>query len=375
MLSTRGSAAPEVERVYVRASELGRQVGDTPQLFTALWGLSYSHMSRAQIQTACEVGEELLGVARQLQDPMLLLEAHRTLVAPLTILGEFGLALTHAQHGLALYDPQQMRAHALRYGQDSGVTCRLFGAWCLWLLGYPDQARQWSEAALMDAQGLLHAFTLAQALLFSVIVHHVRREAAVVQEWAEALRVLCTEHKFAYYLAWGTVLQGSAWAAQGAWAEGLARIREGLAAWQAVGGRALWHWFHALLAEACGRAGQIEEGLRALSEALEAMQTTEDRLYEAEVYRLQGELLQQSAAQQGEVEEHLQQALAVARRQEAKSLELRAAMSLARLWQQHGKRAEARELLAPIYGWFTEGFDTADLQEARALLDALEEGP
>jgi predicted ATPase len=303
---------------------------------------------------------------------MLLLEAHRTLVLPLTILGEFGLALTHAQHGLALYDPQQMRAHALRYGQDSGVTCRGFGAWCLWLLGYPDQARQWSEAALTYAQGLQHAFTLAQALLFSVTVHHLRREAAMAQEQAEALRALCTEHRFAYYLAWGTVLQGSAWAAQGAWVEGSAQIREGLAAWRAVGGRALWHWFRALLAEACRQAGQIEEGLRALSEALEALQTTEDCLYEAEVYRLKGELLlQQSTAQQGEAEASFHQALTAARRQQAKSLELRAAMSLSRLWQQHGKRAEARELLAPIYGWFTEGFDTADLQAAKGLLEAL----
>jgi class 3 adenylate cyclase/predicted ATPase len=338
----------------------------------ALWGLSYSHMSRAQIQTACAVGEELLGVARQLQDPVLLLEAHRTLMLPLTILGEFGLALTHMQHGLALYDPQQMRAHALRYGQDSGVTCRVFGAWCLWLLGYPDQARQWSEAALTYAQRLLHAFTLAQALLGSVITHQLRREAAVVQEQAEALRALCTEHRFAYYLAWGTVLQGSAWAAQGEWVKGLAQIREGLAAWQAVGGRALWHWFRALLAEAYGRAGQVEEGLRALEEALEALQTTEDRIYEAEVYRLKGELLlQQSAEQQGEAEESLQQALEIARRQQAKSLELRAAMSLSRLWQRQGKQAEARTVLAPIYGWFTEGFDTADLQEAKALLDEL----
>jgi class 3 adenylate cyclase/predicted ATPase len=371
LLSTRGSAAPEVECVYVRASELGRQVGDTPQLFTALWGLSYSHMSRAQIQTACAVGEELLSVARQLQDPVLLLEAHRTLVLPLTILGEFGLALTHAQHGLALYDPQQMRAHALRYGQDSGITCRLFGAWCLWLLGYPDQARQWSEAALTDAQRLLHAFTLAQALLFSVVVHHLRRETAVVQERAEVLRALCTEHNFAYYLAWGTVLQGSAWAAQGAWAEGLTQIHEGLAAWRTVGGRALWHWFRALLAEAYGRAGQVEEGQRALSEALETLQTTEDRLYEAEVYRLKGELLQQAAAQQAEAEEHLQQALAVGRRQQAKSLELRAATSLARLWQSQGKRQEAYDLLAPVYDWFTEGFDTADLQEAKRVLGDL----
>jgi predicted ATPase len=372
LLSTRGSASPEVERVYVRAGELGRQVGDAPQLFAALWGLSYSHMSRAQLQTACEVGEELLGVARQLQDPVLLLEAHRTLVLPLTILGEFGLALTHAQHGLALYDPQQMRAHALRYGQDSGVSCRLFGAWCLWLLGYPDQARQWSEAALTDAQRLMHAFTLAQALLFAVIVHHLRREAAVVQERFEALRALCAEHRFAYYLAWGIVLQGSAWAAQGEWVKGLAQIREGLATWRAAGGRALWHWFRVLLAEACGRAGQVEEGLGTLNEALEALQTTEDRLYESEVYRLKGELLQQSAEHQGEAEENLRQALDFARRQQAKSLELRAAMSLARLWQRQGKRAAAHALLAPIYGWFTEGFDTADLQEAKALLDALE---
>jgi predicted ATPase len=161
-------------------------------------------------------------------------------------------------------------------------------------------------------------------------------------------------------------------AAQGQWADGVAQIREGLAALRAKESRVLWSWFLVLLAEACGRAGQVEEGLRALDEALEVMQTTEERVYEAEVYRLQGELLlQQSTAQQGEAEASFHQALTVARRQEAKSLELRAAASLARLWQQQGKHAEARELLAPIYGWFTEGFDTADLQEARALLEAL----
>ena len=265
-----------------------------------------------------------------------------------------------------------MRLHALRYGQDSGFSCRLFGALCLWLLGYPDQARQWTEAALTHAQGLRHAFTLNQALLFSALLHQLRREAAVAQDRAEAQVALCTEHGFAAYLAWGTVLRGWALAAQGQWAEGLGQIRQGLAAWRAMGMRASLPWFLALLAEACGKAGQIEEGLRALDEALEAMQTTEDRVYEAEVYRLKGVLLlQQSAAQQGEAEESLQQALAVARRQQAKSFELRAAMSLSRLWQQQGKRAEARELLGEVYGWFTEGFDTADLQEARALLEEL----
>jgi predicted ATPase/class 3 adenylate cyclase len=372
LINTRGPAALEVERVYVRACELCRQVGDTRQLFPALWGLWYMHLAGAKLQRACELGEELLGLARQLQDPMLSLEAHRALGNTLFWRGESGLAHTHAQHGLALYDPQQMRAHALRYGQDSGVACRLFGALCLWLLGYPDQARQWNEAALTQAQGLLHAYTLAQALLFSTILHQWCREAAVAQERAEAQRALCTEHGFAQYLAWSTVLRGSALAAQGQWAEGLAQMRQGLAAYRATGARSLGHWFHALLAEACGRAGQIEEGLRALAEALKALQTTEDRFYEAEVYRLKGELvLQQSAAQQGEAEESFLQALTVARRQQAKSWELRAAMSLSRLWEQQDKRAEARQALAEVYGWFTEGFDTADLQEARALLDAL----
>jgi hypothetical protein len=178
--------------------------------------------------------------------------------------GELGLAHTHAQHGLTLYDPQQMRAHALRYGQDSGIACRLIGALCLWMLGYPDQARQWNEVALTQAQGLLHAFTLAQTLLFSTILHQWRREASTAQERAEALLALCTEYGFALYLAWGRVLRGSVLTAQGAWAEGLTQTREGLAAWRTRGVGLFWSWFHALLAEACGRAGQVEEGLRTL---------------------------------------------------------------------------------------------------------------
>ena len=156
-------------------------------------------------------------------------------------------------------------------------------------------------------------------------------------------------------------------------AEGLAQMREAFAAWRAIGAGVASPWFLALLAEACGKAGQIDEGLRTLDEALAVVQNNEEHLYEAEVYRLKGELLlQQSVEHQGEAEEGLQQALDVARRQQAKSLELRAAMSLARLWQRQGKCDAARELLAPIYGWFTEGFDTADLQEAKALLDALD---
>jgi class 3 adenylate cyclase/predicted ATPase len=373
LMTTKGFIIPEVEHVYARARVLCQQVGDARQLFRVLWGLWglwYLHHAPGQFQRACEVGEELLGVARQLQEPELFVVAHRTLGNSSFWLGELGLAHTHIQHALALYDPQQMRDHAVRYGQDSGVGCRGLGAMNLWLLGYPDQARQWSEVALTQAQGLHHVFTLQQALVFSAILHQLRREAAVALERAETQRALCTEHGFADYLRWGTVLWGSALAAQGAWAEGLAQMREGLAALQPRGGPRLL--FLGLLVEACERAGQVEEGLRALHEAQEVMQTSDERLYAAEVYRLQGELLlQQPAAQQGEAEEYFHQALTVARRQQAKSLELRAAMSLSRLWQQQVKRTEAYELLAPIYGWFTEGFDTADLQEARALLEAL----
>jgi len=330
------------------------------------------HLTRGQLQQARTRGEELLSVAQQQHDPLLRLEAHRALGNTLIWLGELDLALTHDTHVLALYDPQQHRAHALRWGQDSGIACRSGGAVLLWLLGYPDQARQWSDDALGWARALAHPFTLQQSLLFSTILQQGLGQTAVAQEHLEAQLALCTEQGFALYLAWGTVFRGSTLAAQGQWAEGIAQIRAGMATLWAMGMRTARSWCLALLAEACGRAGQVEEGLRTLEEALEVLQSTEDRFYAAEVYRLKGELLlQQARPDEAQAETCLQQALAVARRQQAKSLELRAAMSLARLSQRQGQRAAARELLAPVYGWFTEGFDTADLQEARALLEEL----
>jgi class 3 adenylate cyclase len=201
LMNTKGFEAPEVLHAYARAHELCQQVGDAQQLFSALWGLFYVIMVRGEMQRAREVGEELLGVARRLQDPGLLVVAHRAQVQALFWRGELGPAHTHAQQALALYDPQQMRAHAVRYGQDPGVYCRLVGAVTLWLLGYPDQGRQWSETALTQAQGLRHAYTLQQALCFSALLHLLRREAGVALERAEAQRALCTEQGFASYLA------------------------------------------------------------------------------------------------------------------------------------------------------------------------------
>jgi predicted ATPase len=228
------------------------------------------------------------------------------------------------------------------------------------------------EETLVLARGLGHPFTLAQMLFWSALLYQLRREPQVALAQVEEALALCTEQGFGLYLTFGMVLRGWALAAQGQWAEGIAQIREGFAAFRATGAGVFWPWFLALLADACSQAGQIDEGQPASEEALEALQTHEDRIYEAEVYRLKGELLLQgAAAHQEEAEEHLQQALTTARRQQAKSLELRVATSLARLWQRQGKCAEAHQLLAEIYDWFTEGFDTADLQEAKALLEEL----
>jgi predicted ATPase len=326
-------------------------------------------MAGGQLQRAWELGEEFLGLARLQHDPLLLVEGHRMLGNTALWQGELVQAHTHVTDALALYDPEQHRAHAVRYGSDSGVFCGVLEALTRWLLGSPDQAVQGMQETLALARRLTHPFSLVQALHFSALLHQLRREPQAAQAQAEAELALCQEQGITHYYAWGLLPRGWALAEQGQVAEGIAQIRQGFAGWQATGAGTVWPWFLAVLAETYGKAGQSDEGLHTLEAALEAVQTKEERLYEAEVYRLKGALLlQQSAAQQTEAEACFQQALTVARRQQAKAWELRAALSLSRLWHQQGRRAEASALLAPIYGWFTEGFDTADLQEAKALL-------
>jgi adenylate cyclase len=240
------------------------------------------------------------------------------------------------------------------------------------LHGYPDQALTRSHEALALARELSYPFILAVALYYAAMLHQFRRERQAVHERAEAAIVLCQEQGFAYYAAWATILQGWVLSEEGQEAEGMTQMRQGLAALRATGGELRAPYYLTLLAEAHGNGGRAAEGLRVLAEAHTLVEEHEERWWEAEVHRLRGVLLlRQTVAQPEEAETWLRRALDVARRQEAKSLELRAATSLARLWQQQGKRADAHQLLAEVYGWFTEGFDTADLQEARALLEAL----
>ena len=252
------------------------------------------------------------------------------------------------------------------------MTCAIFAALALWALGYPDQAQQHVQVALTTAQALLDPVNQAFALCFAALLYQFRRDVAATHEWAKTAVGLSTAQGFAHFLALGTIYQGWALARQGPAGEGLAHIRQGLTAYGATGATLERPYSLALLAEGYVNVGEIEAGLTALDEALTLVDERGARWCEAELLRLKGELLlARPAAQHAAVEACFQQAVTVAHRQHAKSWELRAAMSLSRLWQQQGKRAEAHALLAPIYGWFTEGFDTADLQEAKVLLEAL----
>jgi class 3 adenylate cyclase/predicted ATPase len=372
LMAVKGFASLDTERAYARARELCQQVGETPQLFPVLCGLFRFHTLRAELQTTRELAEQLFSIAQRAQDPELLLEAHRVLGSSMLWLGELATARAHSEQGVALYDPQQHRSHVFLYGHDPGVGCQSFAALSIWMLGYPDQALQSIREALTLAKELAHPFSLAFTLAWAATVHQFRRELQAVQERAEALIALSTEQAFPFWLAFGTILRGWALTTQGAGAEGIAQIRQGLVAYRATESELHRPYFLGLLAEAHGKVGQIEEGLTVLNEALDTVNKTEERNWEAELHRRRGELLLMQQGQKvGEAEECFLKALDTARRQQAKSLELRAAMSLSRLWQQQGKQEEAYQLLAEIYGWFTEGFDTADLKEAKVLSEKL----
>lgn len=398
LVMTKGYMAPEVENIYARARELCQQEGETLQLFRVLRGLWTFHTTRAELQTARELGKQLLSLAQNAQDPAFLLEACYTLGASLFRLGEFTAARSYLEQGIDFYDPQQHRSRA---GSDPDVLCLLHLAWTLWLLGYPDQALHRSHQALTLAQELFHPFSLAFALDFAAEIHRLRREGQAAQKRAEAAITLSTERGFTVWLAAGTILRGWALAEQGQEEEGITQMHQGLTTCRVTGIESGQAHYLAMLAEAYGKVEQTEEGLTLLTEALAFVDKTGERESEAELYRLKGTLTLQSqtsleqvsnkskASQdksenpnpqpltpstqaEAEAEACFQKALAIARQQQAKSLELRAATSLARLWQSQGKRAEAHTLLSEIYNWFTEGFDTKDLQEAKELLDELQ---
>jgi predicted ATPase len=373
----KGFADPEVDSVLARAWELCQQMGEAPQLFQVMVA---QRVIRGEHQAARETLEQIFGLPELAEEPLLVVMAHRLMGWLLVCLGEFAPALDHAERVMDLYAPQQRHAVAAIYGVDPGVHCLSWASWALWFLGYPEQALNRSRKALAMARELDHPYSLADAQSTGgAMVHLFRRDHQAARALAEASLILASEHEFRYFVAQATMQRGRALAEQGGIEEGIAQLRQGLATWETTGTRYRRPTFLAWLAEAYGKAGQVEEGLSVLAEALAQVEKTDERYYEAELHRLKGELLlmqgdeTEAEASLPRAESCFQRAIEVARRQSAKSWELRATVSLARLWQKQGWTDEARRMLAEIYGWFTEGFDTPDLKEAKALRAQLEQ--
>jgi predicted ATPase len=361
LLAVKGWGAPEAERAYIRARELCER-GDPPELFQALLGLWYVYLVRAQYGMAHEFAEQLLRRAQSEDDPTQLMYAHHALGETSLFTGRLFPAREHLEMALSLYNRERRQPLIFRYhGFDIGVWILSSAAWTLWQLGYPDQALKRGNEALALAHTLSHPLSVATAGGSFGTLRQFRREVREAHETAEGVVALCAEHGFSDWLALATILRGWAMAEQERNEEGIEQIREGMAAYRATGSEHGRPYFLTLLAEACMEAGRLDEGLNALTPTLGA-----------EMHRLKGELLlRQDSSNTAKAWNCFQRAVEISRKQSAKSWELRATTSLARLLAKQGRRDEARTMLAEIYGWFTEGFDTPDLKDAKNLLDEL----
>jgi class 3 adenylate cyclase/tetratricopeptide (TPR) repeat protein len=362
-----GPGSNEFEASYLAASELCRRLDDRSRLFPTLWGLCHVSFNRGLYREARGRAEGLLSVARERGDPVLLLEAHHSLWTVLYGSGDLETAELHIQEGLAQYDPQRHRAYASVYGgHDTGVCCLNFAAITAWTRGYPDRALRYNQEALRLAGQLTHPSSTSLALYYAAWVHYQRGEASAAVEKAVATRNTGPGFQTA-----GRATLLARLALEGPLEESeLDQLHRDLRSpW--------WLWIQTfascLLAEAYARAGRPDKGLTVLAEIPEHSLET---VYTSEIYRCRGELLlNQGQTHAPEAENFLRHAVELTRRGGRRSLELRAATSLSRLLQRQGKREDARQMLAEIHSWFTEGFDTADLRDARTLLDELSAAP
>jgi DNA-binding winged helix-turn-helix (wHTH) protein/predicted ATPase len=390
LIAIEGYAAQEVGTIYTRARELCRQLGDTPEIFQVLWGLWSFYLLRADLGAAREIAEEFLPLAKRFSHPGLAMRGHVAMETTYIHLGEFVHSVEHFEKALLLYDPVQHREDAFLYTVNLGVAMRCFGAWALWFLGKPDEALQRIQEAVSLAREISEPHTLCRAFLFAAILHQLRRDSRLALESAEAAIAVSVEHNLMMYQSHATITRTWAMIDQGLEQTSIKDMREGLAARQATGTELMRPQLLSQIAEALAKAGQPIEGLHILEDALAILHHTGERYYEAELYRLKGELLLMlcagrvlSRAAAGrkategkstdfiQVERCFHQSIQIARQQKAKSLELRVSTSMARLYRDQGRHKEASDLLSAIYETFTEGFGTLDLREAKALLDDL----
>jgi class 3 adenylate cyclase/predicted ATPase len=362
--------AVDAKLPYMRAFELAESSGEPQQRFEALYGVWQSTMVSGGIAAAGPLSQRLLRMAEPVGDDGLRLQAHHSVWSTWCWAGDPAKACKHADAGRLLYDPEKHASHRLVYGgHDPGVCARYVGAQAEWLHGYPDRALASIAESLALAERIAHPFTLSIALTISSAFYLNRREPERALRQVEAAEALAAEQRLSLLFE-PDMLRGGALVEQGAADEGIARIRRGVANWTRLGRTILLPHGFAFLAEGLARHGDRTAALAALREGLDTARATGEHFWDAELHRLTGTvLLAENKLDDGQAS--LQQAIRIAQAQQAKSLELRAVTSLARLWGEQGRRGEARELLAPVYGWFTEGFDTADLKEAKALLDEL----
>jgi predicted ATPase len=371
LIATKGFAAAEVGHTFARARELCLNAGNKTQLYWVLRGLWEFNLLRGQLPAAQQFGQQLLNLATEAQDPSLLLLASCAMGHTQAFLGDFGSAQEHLERGIALYaaSPAAWRSS---YIWNPGVVCLIRSAHVLSLIGFAEQAESRSQTALRFAEETSEPFNLACVLATTAWLNQQRRDARLTLEWSESAIKLSGKNGFPFWLAMGRVLRGWALGERGQSEEGIDEIHAGLDSWRATGAETLDTYWLALLAEACGKAGRAEEGLSALAEALKTAAKSQERWREAELHRLKGTLqLMRYASDDGEAEQSFRRAIEIAQQQAARMFELRATVSLARLLARQGRHDEAREMLDGIYNWFTEGFDTADLKEAKALIDEL----
>ncbi len=365
LMPSKGYTAPEVGAIYVRVRDLGEAAGDMKLRFAALRGLRRFYENRGDLQQARSCGEQLLSLAQRSRKTVDLQEAHYSLGHTLYSLGELHLATSHLRQGAALIDPEQRDSVCLH------LICHDLMASCLWLMGYPDQALHQMRQMLPLAQACAGPLTLVHVFFHTAQVHQWRQEAQAAQKWIQDLITLATHWSLPHWLTAGMNLQAWALTQQGRVAEGVEQLHEGVSACRERNAYMACQPPLALLAEAYGETGEIDKGLRVVDESFEIAAQASGHWREAELYRLKGDLLAAQDHTKRDAEVCFQHALDMTRAQGAKSLELRVAMSLSRLWQQQGKRGAACQLLTDRYTWFTEGFETRDLRAARAQLATL----
>jgi predicted ATPase len=372
LIATKGNAAGEVGETYNRAVELGRRVDNNAQLFPVLFGLRSFHLVRGELHTASRLAEQLVILAEGTQDSGFQIEAHLALGNSLFMFGDLTPALEHFERAMSLYKPQEHRAHAFVYGLDPGVFCLGRIAWVLEFQGFSDRALQKAEKALALAHQQLHPYSLAMAIMHLRAIHTYRREWLAAQQQAEAGISIAVEQGFANARAQATIMLGVALAQQGLADKGIALISEGLAAMGTAEAHLFQPGFLCRLARALLKGGRVEEGLAAITKANALMEKTGERLHESEICQTRGELLlTYNPSNAAQAEQLFRDAIRVSRRQGARLLELHATTNLAGLLRDTNRRDEGRTMLSEIYNWFTEGLDTADLKDAKALLDEL----